>query len=134
MKFFEYMSANDALSVLCVGFAVVFIALIAMVLFFSLLGMVMQAIEKASRKNATAKSKKSEESAKAKSAAVVEQTKPEIVVEDGVSDEVIAVISAAVAAMSDGDKRYALRSVKKSRQGGRPIWAMAGIRENTSSF
>ena len=55
---------------------------------------------------------------------------------DGVSDEVIAVIAAAVAAMSAADgKKYAVRSIKRtSRTNERPVWAMAGLHENTAAF
>lgn len=57
------------------------------------------------------------------------------VVEDGISDEVVAVIAAAIAAMSDGTTRYAVRRISAARsQGMRPIWAAAGIADNTQPF
>ncbi len=57
------------------------------------------------------------------------------VVEDGVPEEIVAVIAAAVAAMSDGTTRYAVRRISATRsQGMRPIWAAAGIAENTQPF
>ena len=56
------------------------------------------------------------------------------VVEDGISDEVVAVIAAAVAAMSDGGKQYAVRRIVSSRTTARPVWAAAGIAENTQPF
>lgn len=52
-------------------------------------------------------------------------------------DEIIAVISSAVAMMSlvDG-KNYRVKSVKaiKGNNVGRPAWSMAGLRENTRPF
>lgn len=60
---------------------------------------------------------------------------PTPVVEDGVPEEVVAVIAAAVAAMSDGSTRYAVRRISPARsQGTRPVWAAAGIAENTQPF
>jgi sodium pump decarboxylase gamma subunit len=52
-------------------------------------------------------------------------------------DEVVAVISAAVAMMSLADgKNYKVKSIKavKSTASGRPAWSMAGLRENTRPF
>ncbi len=59
---------------------------------------------------------------------------PTPIVEDGVSDEVVAVIAAAVAAMSDGDKQYTIRRIRSARTNARPVWAAAGIAENTQPF
>ncbi len=52
---------------------------------------------------------------------------------DGISDEVVAVIAAAVAAMAPEGKRYAVRQVRKAERG-RSAWASAGIAENTQPF
>lgn len=60
------------------------------------------------------------------------QTAP--VVEDGIPEEVVAVIAAAVAAMSNGDKQYAVRRIHAARTNARPVWAAAGIAENTHPF
>lgn len=56
---------------------------------------------------------------------------PGLYVEDGISDEVVAVIAAAVAAM-DNTGNLVLRSVRSSsaRSGGRSPWAAAGIEQN----
>lgn len=51
----------------------------------------------------------------------------------GVSDEVVAVIAAAVAAMAPAGKRYAVRRVQPAGHG-RSAWAAAGIAENTQPF
>ncbi len=56
------------------------------------------------------------------------------VVEDGVSDEVVAVITAAIAAMSDGGTQYTIRRIRPTSSGTRPVWAAAGIAENTQPF
>lgn len=57
---------------------------------------------------------------------------PSPVVAEGVSSEVIAAISAAVA-MMDPDKKYAIKSVKRVKEA-RSAWNMAGITDNTKAF
>lgn len=58
-------------------------------------------------------------------------------VEDGIGDEVIAVISAAIAALMSAEGvpagSYAVKSVRKVREA-RPVWAMAGMHQNTKPF
>ena len=54
-------------------------------------------------------------------------------VQEGISEEIVAVIAAAVAAMEPEGKRYAVRSVSRSRSQ-RPVWALAGLSENTRPF
>ena len=54
--------------------------------------------------------------------------------DDGVSDEVVAVISAAVAAMYDSPSKARIKSIKKSSNGGRSAWANAGVLDNTRPF
>lgn len=57
-------------------------------------------------------------------------------VQDGISEEVVAVIAAAVAAMAPEGTQYTLRSVHHvSRvKGERPVWAAAGLAESTRPF
>ena len=54
-------------------------------------------------------------------------------VQDGISDEVVAVISAAVASVSDSSSKTRIKSIKKS-DGSRSAWANAGILDNTRPF
>ena len=54
-------------------------------------------------------------------------------VEEGVGDEVVAVIAAAVAAMGGEGGGFVLRSVRRAR-GARPAWAQAGLLQNTQPF
>lgn len=51
---------------------------------------------------------------------------------DGIDDEVVAVIAAAVAATYGSKGRAKIKSIKKS--GGRSAWANAGIADNTRPF
>lgn len=55
------------------------------------------------------------------------------VVQNGISDEVVAAIAAAVAMMSADGKTYAIRRISRASNG-RSAWAAAGIAENTRSF
>ena len=52
-----------------------------------------------------------------------------------VPDEVVAVIAAAVAAMSTDGKQYAIRRIRPAAtRGSRSVWAAAGVAENTRPF
>lgn len=139
IDWFKYMSLSDAGSKIIVGFTVVFIGLILLVTFFSIMGLIFKAVSKSSAPKEEKKKAKADKKNSEKKETVAEKKEepaiPLPVVEDGISDEIVAVIAAAIASMSDGETRYAVRSIKKTRNvGGRPVWAMAGIRENTSSF
>ena len=114
--------------VVITGLVVVFVVLFLLILFIraiSFLG------------NDKNNNKKSEMKRQEAPAAPVETASvaPQIVVEEGIPGDVIAVISAAVAAMMGGvsSKDFVLRSVKRSRKA-RPVWGMAGISENTRPF
>ena len=59
----------------------------------------------------------------------------EIIEEDENDDEVIAVISAAIAAYTAGDgKTYAIKRIKRAEKQPRSSWGNAGVNENTRSF
>ena len=55
------------------------------------------------------------------------------VVQEGIPEEVVAAIAAAVACMAPEGKKYVLRNVSRAPQG-RPVWATAGLIENTRPF
>jgi len=55
------------------------------------------------------------------------------VAEAGISGEVVAAITAAIAA-SEGGQNVVIRSVRKKNVSGRNPWAAAAISENTRSF
>lgn len=58
---------------------------------------------------------------------------PPVAVEsEGISDEVVAVISAAVATMYGSSEKAKIKSIKKS--GDRSAWANAGVIDNTRPF
>ena len=114
----------DAGMTVLIGVVVVFGVLLVLTFVFWLFGVVARA---GSHKPAAAKP--------APAPKPIKQPAPAPIVEDGVPEEVVAVIAAAIAAMSDGTTRYAVRRISPARsQGARPVWAAAGIADNTQPF
>ncbi len=113
-----------------IGLVVVFSVLILLTFIFWLFGKVMSG---AGGKKAAPSSQEKADAMPAVSAPAPVPAAPAPVVSGGVSDEVVAVIAAAVAAMAPEGKRYAVRRVSRVR-GERPVWAAAGIAENTRPF
>ncbi len=123
------MDIGYVFSVVITGLTVVFLGLIILILFVWLLGKFFDFI-----KNDSTKKEKVDvtKSAQKKNADSPVQSRA---VYDGIDDEIAAVIAAAVAAMSDGDTVYAIRSIKKSgRHQRRTTWGLAGICQSTSQI
>lgn len=114
------------------GILVVFLILAILIFVFWLMGTIFTTIDKNKAKKAEA----------AKAAAAVEAAKntPAVeevaaVEEDDADDEIIAVISAAIAAYSEQDgKSYEIRSIKRKDNKTRSAWSLAGIGDNTRPF
>ena len=120
----------DAGMTVLTGLVVVFSVLVLLTFIFWLFGKVMSGAS--GRKAPAAPTVKEQPAPRAvKPAAPVPAAPPSV--EPGISEEVVAVIAAAVAAMSGDGKTYALRSVRVAR-GSRPVWAAAGLAENTRPF
>ncbi|MDE6728017.1 MAG: OadG family protein [Oscillospiraceae bacterium] len=113
------------------GILVVFLILAILIFFFWLMGTIFKAIDKSK-----AEKKASEDAAKAElpvpaaieAAAVVDETEDE--------EELIAVISAAIAAY-EGEGNFTIRSVRKradKNPQARSAWSMAGINGNMRQF
>lgn len=69
-------------------------------------------------------------------AAVPDRQKPAPTVESGVSEETVAVISAAVAAVvaeQSPGVSYAVTNIRRARAA-RPVWGFAGMQQNTRPF
>ena len=120
------MDMGQVLAIVFTGLTIVFIALVILIIFVSIMGNLLNA-----KKDKPSEPDKKQDSDAKKNT----KSLPAPVVEDGISDEIIAVISAAVAAMSDSStgSSFVIRGIKKSKVG-RPVWSMAGIQENTRSF
>lgn len=111
-----------------IGLVVVFSVLILLTFIFFLFGKVVGRGK--TPKKPSAPVKKAEPAVQP---AAVPRAVPVPVVEDGISEEVVAVIAAAVSAMAGPAASYTLRRVQRSRAD-RPVWAAAGLAENTRPF
>lgn len=109
---------------------VVFSALIVLTFIFWLFGKIFGRSKGDKKK--VAPSAPPPKAAPAKAAVPVNAVKAPVV-QDGISEEVVAAIAAAVACMAPEGKKYALRSVTRTHQG-RPVWAAAGLTESTRPF
>lgn len=81
------------------------------------------------------KKKKETKAAAAAPAPVPAPAPVEVVEEDEDDAEIIAVISAAIAAYTAGDgKSYAIKKIKRAEKQPRSSWGNAGVNENTRPF
>lgn len=115
--------------VVLTGFVVVFAVLVLLIVIIKIYsGIVTMAQQKGNKKTNVAEKPKE---SPAPTAPVT--TAPVSVADDGVNEEVIAVISAAVATMYGSPEKARIKSIKKS-SGGRSAWANAGLLDNTRPF
>lgn len=109
------------------GMLVVFAILGLLIFLFWGMGKIFQTIDKKKAEKAQAE----KASAPVETAATVEETVEEYTDDD----EVIAVISAAIAAYSAQDgKSYEIRSIRRKDNRSRSAWSLAGIGDNTRPF
>ena len=114
------------------GILVVFFILAILIFIFWLMGTIFQSIDKNKKNKA--------EAAKKAAAAAAPAPAPAPVVEEAVSEsdsdeEIMAVISAAVAAYAaEEGTAYTIRNVKRRDNRTRSAWSLAGIGENTRPF
>lgn len=115
--------------VVLTGFVVVFVVLILLIFIIKIYGGIVTKAQQTGKKK-----KKVVEKQEVKSAPSSPVTAaPAPAVQDGVSEEVVAVISAAVATMYGSPEKARIKSIKKS-SGGRSAWANAGLLDNTRPF
>ena len=115
-------------AVVLVGLVVVFAVLIILVLVCVISGKIFTAIDK-SKKNGGKKEDEKKSDVPAKKNV---QSNSELSVEAGISDDIIAAITAAISCVM-GKGTFALKSVRRSK-GARPVWNATGIAENTRPF
>lgn len=123
------MNLPYVFAVVITGLVVVFLGLVLLIAFISLIGWLFKTMDK----NKKAAKAADAPAAKAASPAV----KTVQTAQSADDDEVIAVISAAVAMMSAADgTSYRIKSVKAASNGvpARNAWASAGLRESTNPF
>lgn len=117
------------------GILIVFSMLVFFVFLFTAFGKVVSGLEERKKKKAAAKeAKASQPAAKPVEVKKAAAPAPAPVAEEGIPGAVIAAIAAAVAVMGEADgTTYTVRSVRRERSA-RPVWAAAGIIENTRPF
>ncbi len=121
--------------VILTGFVVVFVVLFLLIFIINIYGAI---IQKATQGGKKKKEKISEPEKNSATPSVVSRNTASASasapnVQNGISEEVVAVITAAVAASSDSSSRTRIKSIKKS-DGSRSAWANAGILDNTRPF
>lgn len=126
---------NLAMVVLIAGLIIVFVMLILLTLIIKLYGTIIYK-NQTRKKQAASKTKST---AKAKSSSGNSAgTENNFVSSDDLSDEIVAVISAAVASLGEANsKYYAIKSIKQSLNQAtlnRSEWGMAGKFQNTKPF
>ena len=114
------------------GIIIVFVILLLLIFIFYAYGGIFRSVTSSRQKKAEAK--KAMEAEKPESASPEPAQVPEPV-EGEIPGEIIAVIAAAVAAMSGG-RSCAIRKITRSQRqsGQRGSWAAAGVYENTRPF
>lgn len=119
----------SAAKVILTGFVVVFSVLLLLIGVIKLYSLIVGKAQSIGSKR-TVKS----DAPTVKLPAVQRETEPEenTPAEEGIPEEVVAVIAAAVATMYGGRGRAKIKSIK--RAGGRSAWANAGVLDNTRPF
>ena len=119
--------------VVLTGFVVVFAMLILLIFIIKIYSAIVQKAQSAGSNIKKGKKNKDEKPAE-KPAAAPAPVVTASAATDGISDEVVAVISAAVATMYGSSEKARIKSIKKSSDGGRSAWAKAGVLDNTRPF
>ena len=126
------MSGGQMIAVVLTGMLVVFFAIILLIIIIDLMGKAFTNMD-----NKKKEADKNTKPVPAPATKVAPKPAPIIKPTSTDDDEIIAVISSAVAMMSLADgKNYKVKSVKaiKSSAPTRTAWSMAGLRENTRPF
>lgn len=130
MDLSQYSMPEIAAGMVITGLVVVFIALVGLWMIVALFGKLLSSANKPKQASPEPTPRRSAQSAPAAPAAPA--VKPAMQVEDGIGEEIVAVIAAAVAAMSGGGP-VAIRSVRRVREA-RSSWAQAGVAQNIQQF
>ena len=128
-------TATDIASVVITGMSVVFIGLVLLVLFVSIYGgLFNKANQKKKEKQEAEKQAAEAEKAKKTENKPVQPAVNAPAATDGIEEEIVAVIAAAVAAIGEkSGKKLVVKSIKRSVSQRDP-WATAGLVDNTRPF
>lgn len=113
------------------GILVVFLILAILIFIFWLMGTIFKAVDKSKKARAEAKKKAEAEKNAASAQAAAVQTEQAVAEEESDDEELVAVISAAIAAYTE--QGFTIKSIRKHTSG-RSAWSTAGISENTRPF
>lgn len=119
-------------TVVLAGVGIVLAVLIVLIFVFNGFGKLVSNLEKSAKGKAN-KTSQNVSAAPAVKAAPAAKAAPDPVVEQGISGEVVAAITAAITA-SEGSNQFVIRSVKRKDVGSRNPWARAAVNDNTRAF
>lgn len=125
------MDVAFAFSVIFTGIVIVFLVLVVLIAIMEIMGRVLGEKPKTPSGGSSAK-----ELPQAAAPAAPSPVIKKMEVEEGIGDEIVAVISAAIAAFTGGaGKAVSIRRAKSVKAaGGRSGWSLAGLQENTQPF
>ena len=130
-----YDKSISAAKVILTGFVVVFSMLFLLIFVIKFYSIAIAGFRRAVDKRAKKKERVMERVDPNRGVHIIKKpayiTPPTI--EEGIPDEVVAVIAAAVAASFPSGSKPAIKSIKKA-SGGRSAWANAGVIDNTRPF
>lgn len=121
------------ITVVVAGVLIVVGMLILLIFIFKAFGAIVSATEKSAKKRKEKKNETSKAEAPVVTPAPASVAAPAPVVENGISGEVVAAISAAIA-VSEGGNPVVIRSIRKKSVSGRNPWASAAVADNTRPF
>lgn len=121
------------LAVVVVGLVVVFAVLVILVALCGLMGYVFKSIDKNKKSKNEPKKTIPEPPKPATPAMKAAVAAPQPEIQSGITGDIVAAISAALACVMEPDTKFAIKSIKRSR-GTRSAWNSAGISENTQPF
>ena len=122
---------NISFTVILTGFVVVFAVLILLIFIIAIYGKIVSSAQnKSKEKKAKAEAEKAAKATEksAPASAPVQKVAPS----NGLTDEIVAVIAAAVDTYGVGNAK--IKSIKKSPSSGRPAWGQVGVIDNTRPF
>lgn len=135
--FFGSIDWAQVATVVLAGVGIVLGVLIVLIFVFNAFGNIVSKLEKSSKekrqKRNAAKAAENVKEVQAVKAAPAAKETLQPVLEQGISSEVVAAITAAITA-SEGSNQFVIRSVKRKDVGSRNPWARAAVRDNTRSF
>ena len=131
-------SLGFTITVIVAGLGIVLATLALLILVFKLFGTIMEKSQQAAKKKELAKQQKAmQEEANnisVTAASPIVDVAPQNVIQDGISGEVIAAISAAVYTIEGSNAVVRSITRKKSPVSSRNPWAQAAINDNTRPF